>query len=82
MKKTETQTGSKKLAEINDIRQWVIDGKTISWLSPEHCMVLTGYNYEKGVVYAADPLEGSMEYNMERFEYTYKKLLSQAVVIK
>ncbi len=61
--------------------EWVINGETLKWLSNEHCVVLTGYNQEENVVYAADPLKGNVTYDASLFEQRYNQLFSQAVII-
>lgn len=61
--------------------EWVINGETLKWLSNEHCVVLTGYNQDENVVYAADPLKGNVTYDASLFEQRYNQLFSQAVII-
>ena len=63
-------------------KTWNIDGKKFTWKSREHCLVLTGYDMETGIVYVADPMKGNVTYNMEVFKDRYEKMYSQAVVIK
>ena len=58
------------------------DGNDVYWYDNEHCMLLTGYDKNEGTVTAADPLEGLMLYNSERFEYIYNQLGKQAVIIR
>lgn len=60
---------------------WNVDGKIITWIANEHCVVLTGYNYEKNTVSVADPLKGNVEYDIDLFESRYNELFKQAVVI-
>lgn len=62
--------------------QWNVDGKKLQWLSKEHCLVLTGYDRTKNIVYVNDPLKGSISYNADSFEQRYKQMFSQAVVIR
>lgn len=70
---------------LNDVvwrYQWTTDDGDEAWFPEmEHCMVLTGYDFDSGVVYTADPLKGSMEYSMERFEYIYDEMKQQAVIV-
>lgn len=61
---------------------WNIDGESVAWIANEHCLVLYGYDLERGVVMVADPLVGNTEYNIELFETRYNELMKQAVVIK
>lgn len=61
---------------------WTTDDGDEAWFaSLEHCMVLTGYDYDEEIVYAADPLKGDMEYSIERFESVYEQLGRQAVIV-
>lgn len=64
-------------------KQWVDKetGNIITWVRNEHCLVLTGYDFEQKLVYVNDPLKGRTAYPMELFEYRFKQLESQAVVI-
>lgn len=59
---------------------WYVE--MLSWISPEHCVVMIGYDLEKNVVYVADPLEGIMTRNMSLFIEYYETVYSQAVVIQ
>lgn len=63
-------------------RTWNINGKDFTWKSPEHCLVLTGYDTTNNKVYVADPLKGNVSYDLDTFKDRYIKLYSQAVVIK
>ena len=47
-----------------------------------HCMVLTGYDLDMGVVYMADPLRGNVTYSLSSFKSVYSKMGKQAVVIR
>ncbi len=57
------------------------DGREALFTKWEHCLVLTGYDLKKGVVYCADPLKGHAEYSLERFEMIYDKMGQQALVM-
>lgn len=61
---------------------WNINGEDFTWKSPEHCLVMYGYNTENNLVYVADPLVGNTIYNLHVFKNRYKQMYSQAVVIK
>lgn len=63
-------------------RTWNINGKDFTWRSPEHCLVITGYDTTANKVYVADPLKGNVSYNLETFKNRYEQLYNQAVVIK
>ena len=47
-----------------------------------HCMVLTGYDLDKGEVYMANPLRGNVTYKLSSFKSVYAKMGKQAVVIR
>lgn len=61
--------------------KWVIDGQTIRWVRPEHCMVLIGYSDAQVIV--ADPYYGAVKsFDKATFESCYNALYQQAVVIQ
>ena len=64
-------------------KQWIDKetGDVITWIRNEHCMVLTGYDLEQKLIYVNDPLKGRTAYPMELFEYRFKQMESQAIVI-
>ncbi len=47
----------------------------------QHCLTVYGYDYSAGVVYAADPLVGNIQYEMNRFERIYDVMGDQAVIL-
>lgn len=47
----------------------------------QHCLTIYGFDYDEGIVHVADPMEGNMKYEMERFERIYKEMGSQAVIL-
>lgn len=52
------------------------------WFNPfQHCVTIYGYDYDRGIVNIADPLEGNMEYDMNIFERIYEIMGKQAVII-
>ena len=62
---------------------WTIDGEDIPWQAQFHCMVLTGFDFDKDVYYVADPWkeDGIIEYGIEILELRYSQIGKQAVVI-
>ncbi len=62
--------------------EWWVDGEYLVWKANLHCMVVSGYDTEKGVVIVQDPMRGREEYDMELFIKRYKQFYSQAVVIE
>lgn len=63
--------------------QWTVPdtGETITWMTPEHCLVLVGYNEE--YYFFNDPSEnkGLVCYPKDLAEQRYQELGQQAVVI-
>lgn len=47
----------------------------------QHCLTVYGYDYSSGTVYVADPLEGNVQYEMDRFERIYEIMGDQAVIL-
>lgn len=62
--------------------EWIIDGEKVSWIAPEHCFVLIGYDFNRNVAIVCDPLKGVVEYNLITVKKRYNALFSQCVVIK
>lgn len=60
---------------------WEVDGEELYWQNLEHCVVLTGYNAEKGILYGTDPLYGPCEYDMKLFSVRFQTMYSQVVQI-
>ena len=60
---------------------WNVDGKELSWITPEHCMVLIGYDEDN--VSVADPYYGDVRtYDRELFGERFEQLYGQAVVLE
>lgn len=62
-------------------KTWEYGGKSITWIRPEHCLLLIGYTKDSYVF--CDPLktESSTSYPKASVETAYEGLNSQAVVI-
>lgn len=70
------------LKDVTFRLRWTTDDGDEAWFAElEHCMVLTGYDLDSGIVYVADPLKGNMEYSLERFEDVYDQMGKQAVIL-
>ena len=62
---------------------WNIDGEKLYWKYPLHCVVVTGYDMEKGEVYICDPLKKNpVTVKMELFEERWRQMESQAVILR
>ena len=57
------------------------DGHVYQWYRQEHCVVLSGYDYENGTVTVNDPLEGIVLRDMEEFSRIYTRTGQNAVVL-
>lgn len=58
------------------------DGETVQWRAYEHCVVLTGYDKDKQVIYVSDPLVGNTSYNYSKIKQRYNEMGMQAVYIQ
>lgn len=59
---------------------WNVNGEDLTWFTPEHCMVMVGYDDTSVVV--ADPIYGDLKYyDKNIFKNRYDSLQKQAVVI-
>ncbi len=62
-------------------KTWTYNGETIQWISPEHCLLLVGYDDNHYIF--NDPLKWSAPtfYSKEAVEIAYNGLFKQALVI-
>jgi len=58
------------------------DGTTDYWYSNEHCVVIIGYDLQKGTLTVCDPLEGIVERDFNTFTARYEEFQRMGVVIK
>lgn len=47
----------------------------------QHCLTVYGFDEKEKVVYVADPMEGNVKYDMERFKRIYDEMGRQAVIL-
>ena len=60
---------------------WTVDGKKLTWIGQEHCMVLLGI--QNGRVQVADSYSGTIRlYDLTLFRDRYNSLFKQAVLIR
>ena len=64
------------------IKTWQVDGQTLNWKHPLHCVVLTGYDMNNKTVTVADPTAGIVTHSMDLFELRWFEMGSQAIYIK
>lgn len=57
-------------------------GKRVTWLGNEHCLVLTGYDTARGIVYVNDPLKGKVTYGTSVFSHRYDQMGRYAAVLE
>lgn len=74
---------SKDMKDVSEGKSWVVEetGETVTWTADEHCLLLTGYDYEKGLAYFNDPLKGKTAYDIKTFERMFYRLGKNAVII-
>lgn len=58
------------------------DGAKVTWITPEHCVVLKGYDLENRLVTICDPLGYYETINLDVFAQSYEDHMRQAVTIK
>lgn len=74
--------GSVNMRDVTFKLRWTTqDGREAWFATLEHCLVLTGYDINNGIVYVCDPLKGNTEYSLERAESVYDQMGQQAVII-
>lgn len=62
---------------------WHVNGEDLTWFTPEHCMVLVGYDSLNSLVWVGDPVHGDIRsYDKKLFKDRYNSLKKQAVVIE
>lgn len=69
-----------KTPSVNEIE--LENGTVEKWIVPEHCVVLTGYDYVSNTVEVADPLGRFEKVDMANFNQRYIEHMRQALVIK
>lgn len=58
-----------------------IEGKKYFWYGLEHCVVISGYDIDRGIVTVNDPLDGIVERYIDDFEKLYNDTGKYAVVL-
>ena len=61
---------------------WYAGGRSYPRYINLHCVVMTGYDKKKGLVYIADPRVGNRAFSISRVKRVYEQMGSQAVVIR
>ena len=60
---------------------WDLPDGEFTWKANEHCLVLTGYDYDNGLISVADPLVGNTQYDINVFADRYEQMGCQAVIV-
>lgn len=58
------------------------DGRAYRLYANSHCVVVSGYDLDEGVIEVSDSLAGQVSYDLQLFASRYYELGAQAVVIK
>ncbi len=72
-----------KMLPVTEGAEWTdkATGRKIVWKGNEHCVLMTGYDVQNGLVFCNDPQRGACAYNMELFEQRFRDMEKQAVAI-
>lgn len=62
--------------------KWSWGDEALTWIEPEHCMVLIGYDLENNLGIVSDPKRGIVEYDLTTLKARYLALHSQCVVFE
>lgn len=73
--------GTENMKPAGDTISWTVNGTECTWKYEQHCLVLTGYNYDNKTVTIADPLRGTCSYDMDTVAARYMEMYSQSIVI-
>ena len=69
------------MAPAYESQTLTLDGREYTWIAPEHCVVVVGYDLDNNEVYVADPMAGTVTRNLKTFEERYDSLKRQAVYV-
>lgn len=69
------------MAPAYESQTLTLDGHEYTWIAPEHCVVVVGYDLDNNEVYVADPMAGMVTRNLKTFEERYDSLKRQAVYV-
>lgn len=69
------------MAPAYESQTLTLDGREYTWIAPEHCVVVVGYDLDNNEVYVADPMAGMVTRNLKTFEERYDSLRRQAVYV-
>lgn len=56
-------------------------GDRVTWIENEHCLLITGYDKNQGIVYVNDPMKGKVTYSISQFKQRYDQMNRNAAVL-
>ncbi|SEW35942.1 C39 family peptidase [[Clostridium] fimetarium] len=62
------------LSEAYMTMQWDVNGETIQWTAPEHCVVMIGYDLNAKTVTISDPMCGMVIRDLETMAKRYEQM--------
>ncbi|MBP1564766.1 MAG: C39 family peptidase [Oscillospiraceae bacterium] len=69
------------IAPVLTTRWTTPEGKAVQWLGNEHCLLITGYDKTKGIVYVNDPLKGKVTYPVSTISLRYNQMGKYAAIM-
>lgn len=74
--------GTMEMKKPYSTYKWTVDGETVQWIAPEHCLVLIGYDIENGTAIVSDPQKGIGSYKLDTVKARFLALHSQCVILE
>lgn len=73
---------SGNLHESSLTTKWTTpNGEQVQWRAYEHCVVLTGYDLDNGLIYVSDPMYNNIVYDYNKIKLRYNEMGRQSVYI-
>ncbi len=73
---------SSNLHESSLTTKWTTpNGEQVQWRAYEHCVVLTGYDLNNGLIYVSDPMYDNIAYDYNKIKLRYNEMGQQSVYI-
>lgn len=75
--------GTMGMVPVSSTKKWLLygSGEEFTWIRPEHCLVLVGFNDDEQTYTFNDPQRGVVSYSAESFEVAWNALHCQALYI-
>ena len=73
-----------RMAPVSSTKTWTLHGSNeeFTWIRPEHCLVLVGFNDDEQTYIFNDPQAGVVPYSADSFETAWNALHCQALYIE